>query len=530
MFRFEGFTLDVRRSSLRAADREIELRHKTFEVLRYLLENADRVVSKEEMIKAIWPNVVVTDESLTHCVSEARHAIGDAEQTIIKTVPRRGYRFAVPVSRMASDGPTGSPLTPAGTSGSEANSGIELQRGTSFADRPSIAVLAFLNLSGDLQQDYFSDGITEDIITELSRFSELMVIARNSTFQYKGKPVDIRQIGRELGVRHVLEGSVRRDGDRIRVTAQLIDAMTGAHRWAERYDRHLSNVFAVQDEVARSIVTVLASYLNKAETERTLLKPPATWEAYDYYLCGAAAYFASIRDHAPNSEARRLFEKSLEIDPNYARAYAMLARTWMRTFWDPIDGDYLDPACIDRAFELARKAVQLDENLPQAHFHLGMALLLKRQHDEAVAEFDRTFALNPNYTDHQFGNGLSLAGQSARAIEVLQENVRLDPFGFPSRLCYLGQAFYMLGRYTQAVPPLRECASRLPFQWNCFVFLAAAHAQLGQFDDAKAAVAQALRLHSAFTIEKINRALPYSNVSDAEHLADGLRKAGLPEG
>jgi adenylate cyclase len=158
-----------------------------------------------------------------------------------------------------------------------------------------------------------------------------------------------------------------------------------------------------------------------------------------------------------------------------------------------------------------------------------MALVLRRQRDRALAEFDRTFALNPNYTDHQFGNGLCLAGQSARAIEALHENIRLDPLGFPSRLCYLGQAFYMLGRYTEAVPALRECATRMPFQWQCFVFLAAAHAQLGQFDEAKVALAQALRLHP-FTIEKINRALPYSNAGDAEHLADGLRKTGLPHG
>jgi len=162
------------------------------------------------------------------------------------------------------------------------------------------------------------------------------VIARNSTFQYKGKAADVRQIGRELGVRYVLEGSVRRDGDRVRIAAQLIDAMTGAHRWAERYDCHLSNVLAVQDELARTIVTILAVHVNKAEGERTRLKPAATWEAYDYYLRGAEAYFASIRERAPNAEARRLLEKSLAIDSGYARAYAMLARTRVRTFWDPV--------------------------------------------------------------------------------------------------------------------------------------------------------------------------------------------------
>jgi len=525
MFQFEGYALDITRGSLLMAGREVELRPKSFEVLRYLVENAGRLVTKDEIIKSVWPNVVVTDESLTRCVSEVRQAIGDGDQTVIKTVPRRGYRFAAAVSRLTTNATAAAqPAEPTPTSSDARQQSKPLP-----GDRPSIAVLAFVNLGGDPRQDYFSDGITEDIITELSRFSELMVMARNSSFQYKGKPADIRQIGQELGVRYVLEGSVRRDGDRIRITAQLIDAMTGAHRWAERYDRPVSNVFAVQDEVTRAIVTVLAVYVNKAELERTRLKPAATWEAYDYYLRGTEAYFASIRERAPNSEARRLLKESLAIDSGYARAYAMLARTWIRTFWDPIDADYLDPACVDSAFELARKAVQLDESLPQAHFQLGMALLLKRRHDEAVAEFDRTFALNPNYTDYQFGNGLALAGQSARAIEVLQENMRLDPFGLPSRLCYLGQAFYLLGGYSQAVPPLRECASRLPFQWNSFVFLAATHAQLGQPDEAKAAVASALRLHPAVTIEKLSRAWPYSNVRDAEHLADGLRKAGLPE-
>src|SRR5215813_11782674 len=212
MFQFEGYTLDIARSSLRAADRDVPLRRKSFELLRYLLENPDRLVTKEEFLEAIWPNVTVTDEVLTQCVSEVRQAIGDSKQTIIVTVPRRGYRFAAPVLRVATSA--------AVSAGSE--SGTRSQ--SPPLDRPSVAVLPLTNLSGDPQQDYFSDGITEDITTELSRFSELLVIARNSSFQYKGKAVDIRQIGRELGARYVLEGSVRRSGDRIRITGQLIDA------------------------------------------------------------------------------------------------------------------------------------------------------------------------------------------------------------------------------------------------------------------------------------------------------------------
>ena len=522
MFRFGDYTLDVAGGSLRTMDREVELRPKSFDVLCYLVENAGRLVTKQELINSVWPNVIVTEESLTRCVSDVRAAIGDSDQTIIRTIPRRGYRFSAPVLQIREDSVS------AGSWQAETGA---LGRFESILDRPSIAVLAFVNLTGDPRQEYFSDGITEDIITELSRFSELMVIARNSTFQYKGKAVDIRQIGRELGARYVLEGSIRRDDDRVRITAQLIDAVSGAHRWAERYDRELNGVFAVQDEVTRTIVAILASHVNKAEAERTLLKPAASWEAYDYYLRGLGAYHSHATDPTtvPISEVRCLLEKSLSIDPHYARSYAMLSRTRVRTFWDPVDGDHLDPVGIDRAYELARKAVQLDPNLPIAHFQLGMALLFKRRRDDAIAEFDRALALNPNYTEYQFGFGLLLAGQAARAINVLETNVRLDPFGFPTRHLFLGQACYMLERYAQAMSHLRESTSRLPYLWANYAFLAATHAQLGQLDEARLAVIQLLRSNPGITIERTMRSLPYCELRDVEHLADGLREAGLPE-
>src|SRR5262249_52805360 len=237
----------------------------------------------------------------------------------------------------------------------------------SVGDRPSVAVLPFANLSDDPQQDYFTDGITEDITTELSRFSELLVIARNSAFQYKGRAIDIRQVGRELGARYVLEGSVRRSGDRIRIVAQLIDAETGAHRWAERYDRELHDAFALQDEVARAIVVILAAHVKRAELERALLKPPAAWEAYEYYLRGAEAFLLheNRRTKASLYDARCLFEQCLAIDPTYARAAAMLSRTHLLAYIEPFDEDYLSPAAIDRALELAETAVDLDPPLPQ---------------------------------------------------------------------------------------------------------------------------------------------------------------------
>src|SRR5258708_947584 len=549
MFQFEGYTLDVGRSSLRTADRDIQLRPKAFEVLRYLVENADCLVAKEELIQAIWPNVTVTDEALAHCVSEARQAIGDGGQAIIKTLPRRGYRFAAPVVRVAAStrAPSSSPLvgegrgggardhgptapysptptpdpSPAATSrtrvsatqvsdrnrqqpisiggGEEAAGPLRAppaqsdsgpQSRSPLLDQPSVAVLPFPNLSGDPQQDYFSDGITEDITTELSRFSELLVIACNSSFQYKGKRVDIRQIGRELNARYVLEGSVRRSGDRIRITAQLIDAATGAHRWAERYDRELRDAFAVQDEVARAIVAILVAHVNRAEIDRTLLKPPAAWEAYEYYLRGAEAFLLHVtrRTTASLYDARRMLEQSLAIDPTYARAYAMLSRTHLTSYAEPFDGDYLSPAALDRALELAETAVHLDDRLPQAHAQLGDILLFKRQHDAAIAEFERAFALNPNFIDYRYARALINVGDPARAIEVLEANLRFDPFQpLIYSTSWLAFPNYTLNRYGHAVRLLRECASRLPnLQWP-HVWLASAYAQAGQPEEARKA-------------------------------------------
>jgi adenylate cyclase len=219
MFQFEGHTLDIACGALRTADRELQLRPKAFEVLRYLLENADRIVTKQELMKTVWPNVIVTDQALTHCVGEVRQAIGDSKQTIIKNIPRRGYRFTAPVLQVAAN--AAAPGTAGVSPALHQRAGETPAVPGREADRPSVAVLPFANLSGDPQQDYLSDGITEDITTELSRFSELRVIARNSSFQYKGKAVDIRQVGRELNARYVLEGSVRWSGDRIRIAAQL---------------------------------------------------------------------------------------------------------------------------------------------------------------------------------------------------------------------------------------------------------------------------------------------------------------------
>ena len=532
MFLFEDYTLDVARGSLQTKDREVELRPKSFEVLCYLVENAGRLVTKEELLNTVWPNVVVTEESLSRCVSDVRKAINDSRQKIIKTVPGRGYRFAALVSQEADTGKI-STIAAALAADTSAGSDAVGRPEMPIAGWPSVAVLPFANFSGDPQQEYFCDGITEDVITELSRFSELSVIARNSTFRYKGKTIDTRQIGRELGVRYVLEGSIRRDGNRVRINAQLVDAATGAHRWAERYDRELTDVFAVQDEVACTIAAILAAHVNKAETERVLLKPPASWEAYEYYLRSTQTfllYEMSRRTKASLYEARRLLEQSLAIDPNYARAYAMLSWTLVYAYVEPVDDDYINPATIDRAHALAETAVHLDVRLPQAHAQLGWVLLWKRKHDAAIAEFEHAVTLNPNFVDNRIGHVLTYAGQPAKAVELLRSNTRLDPFQSPVWLAFMGHAYYVLECYDDAIRSLRECAARMPNSQFPHVGLAASYAQLKQLTEAKVEAKEVLRINPGFTIEKFKGLAVYKASTDLERRLDGLRKAGLPEG
>jgi adenylate cyclase len=335
-----------------------------------------------------------------------------------------------------------------------------------------------------------------------------------------------------LGARYVLEGSVRSGGERVRITAQLVDTTTGAHRWAERFDRELHDVFAVQDEVARAIVAILVAHVNQAETERTLLKPPAAWEAYECYLRGAEAHslYLGRLTKASLYDARRLLERSIAVDPNYARAYALLSAAHITAYYEPIDGDYANPAVLDRALALAETAVQLDPRLPPAHAALGWALLWKRRHSAAVAQFERAFALNPNFIDHQFGLVLIMVGEPARAIEMLEANMRLDPFApvvFSRGLT--GSANYMLGHYAEAVVLLSEWTSHHPNLQVPHLWLASAHAQLGEIEEAKAEAAEVLRINPGFTIEQWKRFVVYKDPKDVEHRVEGMRKAGLPE-
>jgi adenylate cyclase len=523
-FTFGNCSVDCARRELRRGGKLVAIEPQVFDVIVYLIQHRDRVVSRDDLLASVWGGRIVSESTLSSRINSARSAIGDSGEglRLIKTLPRKGFRFVGKVREEEGPGRTLDEGTPA-----------EPPRpALALPDKPSIAVLAFDNMSGDSGQDYFSDGITEDIITGLSRFSELFVIARNSSFQYKGKSPDIRQVGRELGVRYVLEGSIRRAGDRVRVSAQLIDAVTGAHRWAERYDRELKDVFAVQDEVSRAIVAILVAQVNKAEAERTLLKPPATWQAYDFFMRASAIWTAvrSSFDVAGLYEARQVLERSIALDPNYARAYATLSHTYLFAWLFRLDEDHLSPTAFERAHRLAWKAVQLDPNLPVAHAQLGMVLSFEGQHEQSIAEFEKAIALNPNFTDWRFGMTLVRAGEPARAIQIVETHMRHDPFYVPSVPGNLGIARYMLKQYSEALPALREFTSRNPSESQGHIWLAACLAQLGRLDEARAEAAEALRLDPKYTIDGTQRRLALTKrPEDAEHLFDGLRRAGLPE-
>lgn len=525
-FAFDDHVLDCDRRELRRAGTQVAVEPQVFDLLAHLIRNRDRVVGKDELLEVVWGGRIVSESTLFTRINAARAAIGDngERQELIRTVPRKGLRF-VGAAREEGARPSGpTSVTGAATAAVAA---------PDMADRASIAVLRFANLGASAGgDDYLSDGIAGDIITELSRFSELAVISRNSSFRFKDRAIDIREVGRELGVRYVLDGSIAQAGGRVRISAQLVDATTGAHRWAERYERRLDDVFQLQEEVARTIVATLAVRLGKAEAARTLTKSPATWQAHDHYLRAADTYAQWYGSYAPAKlyETRAHLERALAQDEGYARAYDLLSRTWMSAWVNPTDTDHLNPAALDRAHELALRAVRLDPNLPQAHAALGYALTYKHQHEDALAEYARAFALNPSFTDWTLALAQVYAGEPAQAVETVRTLARLDPFHPPVALGFLGFAHYMLEQYEAALPPLRDCTRRAPDFRGGHFWLAATYARLGREQEARAAAAEVLRIEPDYTISRSAAPLAaFRRDADLRHWMDGLRAAGLPE-
>jgi adenylate cyclase len=339
------------------------------------------------------------------------------------------------------------------------SSALVTQEALPLPDKPSIVVLPFVNMSEDPKQDYFSDGITEDLTTALSQISSLFVIARNSAFTYKGKAVKVQDVGKELGVQYVLEGSVRKANDQVRITAQLVDAPTGSHLWAERYDRPLKDIFALQDEIVQKIVTTLKLQLASWEQGYLVRKGTDNLEAYDYFLRGLEPYWHNTQE--ANVQARQMFEKAIELDPQYAEAYAFLSWTYWREWiwlWSQ------DSQTLERMFALAQKAVALNDSLPGAHNALSQAYLFKKQHEQAIAAAKRAIALAPNDAEGfaWLGATLNFAGRPEEAIGLLKKAMRLNPRYPYNYLSFLGMAYRWAGRNEEALATLQSALSRNP--------------------------------------------------------------------
>jgi TolB-like protein len=383
---------------------------------------------------------------------------------------------------------------------------------------PSIAVLPFINMSGDLEQQYFSDGITEDIITELSHFRELLVIARNSSFRYRDKANDLGRIGRELGVQYIVEGSIRASLRRVRITAGVVDVATGNQLWTQRYDRDMRDIFAVQDEVAQSIAATVEGRVAASGARRSRRKPTHDLVAYDYFLQGRERL-----ERYDTVAAGALFRRATELDPEFARAHALLSQATIM-----IGNTDQRPEMLHEGLALARTAVSLDESDPLSHMALGFAYTIARQFDLAGLHTDRAIKLNPANLRiaSERAVWLTFVGRPEDALNLLDANLKRDPFPPQSFWASRGFALFACRRYEESIQAFGRVAR--PNLWHCF-YLASAHAHLGLTDQARSYVRELLRMQPAFTLGQVGSIETFQDPAGLDHLLEGLRKAGLPE-
>jgi TolB-like protein len=513
-FCFDNHTLDTERRELLRGGEPVALQPQVFDLLVHLVQNRARVLSKDDLIAMVWGGRIVSDSTLTSRINAARTAVGDSgkQQRLIRTVPRKGVRFVGDVGEVP-DGvqPVAADAPP---------------RALPVPDRPTIAVLAFDNMSGDGKQEYFSDGISEDIITALSRVRWFFVIARNSSFIYKGRSVHISQVAEELGVRYVVEGSVRKEGGRVRITAQLNDVATGSHIWAEHYDRDLTDVFAVQDEITDAIVAAIEPQIYAAENFRARRKPPNSLGAWDLVMRALSHYWRVTQpDHLA---AQELLQQAIAIDPHYGQALSLLATSHMF-------GVHLGWADIVTAAPLAERAalaaIDADSEDAWAHTALGSVCFSTRRLGDSLAEFELALRLNPNFSLAQgyYALALSYDGRWQDSYEAAQRAIRLSPRD-PSLAIYYGIAAYaqFVGRnYPEAIALSREAIRQRGDLTGAYRVLTVAAGMTGQTEVAAAALEELRRVQPNISLAWIAHQLPWKLDSDREHYLEGFRRAGL---
>lgn len=488
----------------------IGLQPQVFDLLLFLVENRDRLVSKDDLVAAVWGNRPISDSALNSRINAVRKALQDDGKTqrVVRTFPRKGFRFVGECRELPPASRTTAPPAAAAS------------------ERPAIAVLAFQNMSDDAEQEYFCDGISEDILTALSKVRWFFVIARNSSFSYKGRNVHIRRIADELRVRYVVEGSVRKAGDRVRITAQLNDAATESHIWAEHFDRELVDVFAVQDEITNAIVAALEPQIYAAESFRAKRKPPASMDAWDLLMRALSHYWRITReDHAT---AQALLQQAIAIDPNYGQAQALLAASHMfgvHLGW----ADLASAAPI--AGRAAASAVQLDREDAWAHTALGSVYFSTRRLADALSEFETALQLNPNFCLAQGYLALALcyAGRHEDSFEAAQRAIRLSPRD-PALAIYYGIAGYarfLLRRYEEAIELAREAIRHRGDLTGAYRVLVVAAALNGDAATAATALAELRRTQPNISLAWAATQLPWHNEADRAHFLEGLRRAGL---
>jgi adenylate cyclase len=517
---FEHYAFDTDRRELRRGPDVVPTTPQVFDLLDYLIRNRERVVSKDDLVNAIWKGRIVSDAALTTRLNAARSVIGDTgeEQRLIKTLPRKGFRFVGTVRE--GDQPSGA----AAISGRHMES---TEPALALPDKPSIAVLPFENLSGDPEQEYFADGMVEEIITALSRFRWLFVIARNSSFTFKGKAVNIKEVGRRLGVRYVLEGSVRKASGKVRITGQLIDAVTGTHIWADRFERDLTDVFALQDEVTAAVVAAVQPKLLQTEIAMAARRRPENLTAYDYYLRALPQYYLSTREGV--AEAIRLAHCALELDPGFGLVAALAAASHMRNV---LYGYAADPQ-FDRkeAVRLSRLALSIDDSDPDTLAWASVTSAFMVGDSESEIEMaDRAVALNPNSFQAWNGRGQVYrnSGLPEEAIRSFERAMRVNPVDPRLHLTFagMGTALIELGRFDEALIAGKKAQRQNPSYSSAYRCLASTFAHLGRDAEAREAAARLLEVDPGFTISAW---IARGGQSNAKLQIEGLRKAGLPE-
>lgn len=520
LYLFENHVLDTKRRELRRGAAPVAIEPQVFDLLAYLIQNRERVVSKDDLIATIWNGRAISDSALSTRINSARNAIEDGgeQKRLIRTFPRKGFRF-VGAAREEQESDRAS-AEPAGRQSSS----------PAVPDKPSIAVLSFTNMSGDPEQDYFADGMAEDITTALSKVWWFSVAARNSAFAYKGMQVDVREAARELGVRYMLEGSVRKAGNRARITAQLLDAVSGRHVWAERYDRDLADIFLVQDEITEQVVAAIEPQLYAAEGVRAKRKSPENFDAWECVVRALALMNSRAR---PDVEAAHdLLRKAVALDPGYAQPHSLLSfvtTLGVHMGWEPRE------STLALATEAARRALFLDPEDAWAHVATGYALAWSGRADDAIVEYEKALALNPTLAIAHWLLALALCylGRGEEALAHGDQAERLSPRDLLARgnagvsNNVRAIACFIAGRYRDGIGFARKAIIESPNLTPAYRALVVNCALAGEIDEAKTALRALKGLVPNTTLKWMKEEIPYVRDDDRQRYVEGFRLAGL---